>query len=225
MRRVYSSSMWLVTWMLQLYLPAANIVTGFKATCVVPPAEPLGNTSLTCHFPEDVSKTKKNFIVDVVPENGRTEVALNCFWVRNEMKCYTKQGYSFDQQVSDRITLHIPQVSPEQYGRYNCFFFNISSVYSEACVLEKTAGLSLKLPFYPGDTVMALEKKQLHIAFYLNGVKDRSPGDDVRVVVNKNDVDTLCDVSFVRTTGHVINRSPVSSCSYNLLLTLASSSA
>lgn len=46
--------------------------TGFKATCVVPPAEPLGNTSLTCHFPEDVSKTKKNFIVDVVPENGRT---------------------------------------------------------------------------------------------------------------------------------------------------------
>lgn len=74
-----------------------------------------------------------------------TEVALNCYWVRNEMKCYTKEGYSFDRQVSDRITLQIPQVSPEQYGRYNCFFFNISSVYSEACVLEKTAGTYLKI--------------------------------------------------------------------------------
>lgn len=60
---------------------------------------------------------------------------------------------------------------------------------------------------------MALEKKQLHIVFYLNGVKDRSPGDDVRVVVKKNHVDTLCDISYVRTTGHVINRSQVSSCS------------
>lgn len=60
---------------------------------------------------------------------------------------------------------------------------------------------------------MALEKKELNIAFDLNGVKDRNPGDDVHVVVKKNHVGILCDVSYVRTTGHVINRSPVSFCS------------
>lgn len=39
------------------------VVTEDKITCTIPPVAPSHDTVLTCHFPEDLSVTKKDFTI------------------------------------------------------------------------------------------------------------------------------------------------------------------
>lgn len=45
-------------------------ITGYTF-CHIPPAQPMGATSLTCTFPEDISLSKKDFSVVHVNSTGK----------------------------------------------------------------------------------------------------------------------------------------------------------
>ncbi|XP_025113447.1 uncharacterized protein LOC112575683 [Pomacea canaliculata] len=69
-----------------------------KITCSIPSVERFQDTVLTCHFPEDLSVTKKDFTVYHYVEQGNPESVLDCWWVRGSQECYSKPGFTYDKR-------------------------------------------------------------------------------------------------------------------------------
>ncbi|PVD22628.1 hypothetical protein C0Q70_18449 [Pomacea canaliculata] len=118
----------------------AQAQTGNTVTCDVPSVEPLANTSVTCHFPENVNQTRR--IVTVSFYKGAQYTVSNendileCWWLSGKMDCDVKRGYKFNRIISHELTLEIPRVSTKQIGGYVCKLSNMNPKDVKYCELK-----------------------------------------------------------------------------------------
>ncbi|XP_025113463.1 uncharacterized protein LOC112575699 [Pomacea canaliculata] len=84
--------------------------------CDVLPAKLHGNTSLTCYFPEDVSKTRTDFSVYRYTDKNKSspDDVLDCWWMSEKVECRHDQGYEYNKMISDRLSLEILEVTAPQ---------------------------------------------------------------------------------------------------------------
>lgn len=62
-------------------------ITGNSVTCDVTSVEPLVNTSITCHFPEDVSQTRRIVTVSHFKGNNYRGMRIHTFEPALCFKC------------------------------------------------------------------------------------------------------------------------------------------
>lgn len=75
-----------------------------KTPCTVPSVRALQSTTLTCHFPEDVSQSKKDFTVYHYSDKGNPGVFmqphLNIYPPTHILKCYVTSLTVYTSAVS-----------------------------------------------------------------------------------------------------------------------------
>ncbi|KAK7490265.1 hypothetical protein BaRGS_00018426 [Batillaria attramentaria] len=101
-------------------------VYGWKTTCDAPLAV-LGETArVTCHFSSDITAIvpRPSFNVRRADHENfdyHRDTVLDCDWVNADLLCMTiKDGYQFNKDVSDQLTITIPNVTHEHSGQYVC---------------------------------------------------------------------------------------------------------
>ncbi|XP_025112599.1 uncharacterized protein LOC112575165 isoform X2 [Pomacea canaliculata] len=104
-----------------------------KSTCSIPSVKRFQDTVLTCHFPEDLSVTKKDFTVYHYVEQGTPESVLDCWWIRGSQECYPKPGFTFDKRVSRSLNLTVDRVDDKHVGKYACQIAGYGSRFFETC--------------------------------------------------------------------------------------------
>ncbi|PVD22605.1 hypothetical protein C0Q70_18424 [Pomacea canaliculata] len=106
-----------------------------KTMCDVPPVPLSSRASLTCYFPEDLSKTRANFRVHHGANCSDPACAVvTCEWGDN-LVCSILRGYHFDLTVTSHLTVGIPTAQEEQEGSYSCYFTSSTPVLYEPCSL------------------------------------------------------------------------------------------
>ncbi|PVD27269.1 hypothetical protein C0Q70_12424 [Pomacea canaliculata] len=114
--------------------------TGKTVTCDVPSVEPLANTSVTCHFPENVNQTRRiisvSFYKDAQYTASNENDILECWWLSGKMDCDVQRGYKFNRMISHEITLEIPRVSAKHIGGYECKLSNMNPKDIKPCELK-----------------------------------------------------------------------------------------
>ncbi|XP_025111890.1 uncharacterized protein LOC112574800 isoform X2 [Pomacea canaliculata] len=114
-------------------------VSDKDVTCEAPSVEPLVSTSVICHFPEDVSQTRR--IISVSINKGKTyrdeKDILDCYWLSGKRECRIMlPGYSFNGTISHSLTLEIPRVSTEHMGKYACKLSSMDPDNIKPCELK-----------------------------------------------------------------------------------------
>ncbi|XP_025111935.1 uncharacterized protein LOC112574832 [Pomacea canaliculata] len=127
-----------VTFIFRLHLLFTTRALAQDATCEVPSVEPLASTSVTCHFPEDVSKTNKGFSIVMYKGNRSQDEKdiLECWWLEGKMGCAVSSGYKYNRMVSNQLTLDIPQVSAQHIGSYGCKLVNMDRNHIKPCEMK-----------------------------------------------------------------------------------------
>ncbi|XP_025113560.1 uncharacterized protein LOC112575762 isoform X2 [Pomacea canaliculata] len=99
---------------LQMSLYSRASAQDGRIMCDVLPAKLHGNTSLTCYFPEDVSKTRKEFSVYRYTDKNSPDDVLDCWWMLEKVECRHDQGYEYNKMISNKLSLEILEVSAPQ---------------------------------------------------------------------------------------------------------------
>ncbi|PVD22624.1 hypothetical protein C0Q70_18445 [Pomacea canaliculata] len=109
-----------------------------KTMCDVPSVPLNSRTSLTCYFPEDLSKNTADF--SVYHHSGRSEsgTVMSCKRIGDHRSCNTIGGYEFDQTVTNHLTVGIPKAQEDQEGSYSCHYTSSAPVRYENCSLTLT---------------------------------------------------------------------------------------
>ncbi|XP_025101303.1 uncharacterized protein LOC112568279 isoform X2 [Pomacea canaliculata] len=116
----------------------AELMIAQKVSCKIPPAEGMHNAQLTCYFPEDISRTKKDITVYHYNSdpNFLPNPVLDCLWISGKEHCLVQPGYEFNNEVSDNLTLRILNVSEKHTGRYSCQMYGSRSRDIDFCYFE-----------------------------------------------------------------------------------------
>ncbi|XP_025111794.1 uncharacterized protein LOC112574761 isoform X2 [Pomacea canaliculata] len=101
-------------------LEAEQVNQEGKISCTVPLVQPDEDTSLTCHYPEDLNVTKKDFSVYYYTEGAKPEAVLDCLWIDDNLKCLVNPGYTYNMNVNTQLTLNISHVMSVNNGTYTC---------------------------------------------------------------------------------------------------------
>ncbi|XP_025113456.1 uncharacterized protein LOC112575691 [Pomacea canaliculata] len=96
-----------------------NIKLDGRSLCDISSVKAKKQTAVTCYFPEDLSKSRTDFIVYHQSSQGSAAV-LNCTWDANILNCITSQGFHFDRRVSRYLNLTITKASKAHEGTYSC---------------------------------------------------------------------------------------------------------
>lgn len=48
------------------------------------------------------------------------EAVLGCWWRNAHLDCSTRQGYVFDDVISDHLTIRVPHATADKTGTYAC---------------------------------------------------------------------------------------------------------
>ncbi|XP_025114446.1 uncharacterized protein LOC112576305 [Pomacea canaliculata] len=91
-----------------------------KITCEVQPAAPFEDTTLTCHFPEDLSKTQKDFTIYRYSKAGIAEAVVDCWWLGGTLDCYVSRGVEYNKMVRRDVTVTLQRMTSELTGTYAC---------------------------------------------------------------------------------------------------------
>ncbi|XP_025111867.1 uncharacterized protein LOC112574793 isoform X3 [Pomacea canaliculata] len=107
-------------------------------TCDIPAVEPLANTSVTCHFPLNVSHSQRIVVVSFYEGRISREESniLDCYWLWGNMDCDISSGHTFNRMISNELTLEIPRVSTKDIGRYACKLSNMNPKDIKPCELK-----------------------------------------------------------------------------------------
>ncbi|XP_025111732.1 uncharacterized protein LOC112574720 [Pomacea canaliculata] len=107
-------------------------------TCDIPAVEPLANTSVTCHFPVNVSHSQRIVVVSFYEGRISREESniLDCYWLWGKMDCDISSGHTFNRMISNELTLEIPRVSTKDIGRYACKLSNMNPKDIKPCELK-----------------------------------------------------------------------------------------
>ncbi|XP_025101831.1 uncharacterized protein LOC112568645 [Pomacea canaliculata] len=93
------------------------LLSAGRTTCDVQSSQPVEETTLTCYFPEDIGKSKRDFAVHHFNETGTSALVIDCAWVLGNLYCSKHPGYELDSSVSNRFVARIPR---SLAGRYLC---------------------------------------------------------------------------------------------------------
>ncbi|XP_025113586.1 uncharacterized protein LOC112575780 isoform X2 [Pomacea canaliculata] len=106
-------------WLSSPYISALSAQDD-KITCSVPPVQLLQKTFLTCHFPEDISVTKKDFNVYHYNKGADSDAVLDCWWMSANMECIVLPGYAYNKTVNTELTVTLLNVTSSHTGIYAC---------------------------------------------------------------------------------------------------------
>ncbi|KAK7455964.1 hypothetical protein BaRGS_00039389 [Batillaria attramentaria] len=99
-------------------------MTDAKSTCDTSDTQRGDNGSLTCHFDKNLRQNYTAFAVHRYNLTGaliNPARVLDCFWKSTEdLKCTADDGYSFNETVTNKITVEIHEASDKHVGRYAC---------------------------------------------------------------------------------------------------------
>ncbi|XP_025112054.1 uncharacterized protein LOC112574906 [Pomacea canaliculata] len=109
-----------LVWTLYTSSRATVSAQGGLISCSVQSVKFKGNTSLICHFPENVQQTRRDFTVYYYRNKERPDAVLDCWWLSGNVDCFIAPGYKFSKKISREIFLEIPVVSGPQIGSYAC---------------------------------------------------------------------------------------------------------
>ncbi|XP_025113457.1 uncharacterized protein LOC112575692 [Pomacea canaliculata] len=109
-----------LVWILYISSRAPVSAQGGQISCSVQSVKFKGNTSLICHFPENVQQTRRDFTVYYYRNKERPDAVLDCWWLSGNVDCFIATGYKFSKKISREIFLEIPVVSGPQIGSYAC---------------------------------------------------------------------------------------------------------
>ncbi|XP_025112590.1 uncharacterized protein LOC112575162 isoform X2 [Pomacea canaliculata] len=173
---LYFSTSQYIFWMLIFLGPVCTQET--KITCSIPSVPPLRDTVLICHFPEDLSVTKKDFTVYHYVQHDIPESVLDCWWIKGVLDCYTKPGFKFDRRVSQTLNTTIHNVTMANTGFYTCQVAGYSPDLLETCEfsLKPVSDSNIKCNL-SSTTLMCLfnqdvQKTQKRFAVYRHNAKE-----------------------------------------------------
>ncbi|XP_025112299.1 uncharacterized protein LOC112575025 [Pomacea canaliculata] len=115
-------------------------VSDGKVTCDVPSVKPLMKASLTCHFPEDMSQSRKDVSVYLFKDSKNPDAILDCWWLGGQMDCYSAPGYKHTMSISRQLTVTIPRAAANQTGTYACQVAGYSSGQLSTCDFSIQSG-------------------------------------------------------------------------------------
>ncbi|XP_025114263.1 uncharacterized protein LOC112576196 isoform X2 [Pomacea canaliculata] len=119
-----------------LSLSSANMTKDGIVMCEVTAVEPLSNTTLTCSFPENVSDTHRiTSVIFSKKERGEVDI-LDCWWMSGNMSCEVVSGYTFNMNISHKLSVEIPRTSAEYIGMYYCTLSNMDYKAIRPCELK-----------------------------------------------------------------------------------------
>ncbi|XP_025113009.1 uncharacterized protein LOC112575386 [Pomacea canaliculata] len=96
-----------------------DVLTVSGSVCDIPSVKQESETSLSCYFPVDLSKTRQDFAVYHLSQGVRA-VVLSCTWEEDNPSCNVAPGFQFDGSVSSHLTLTIPSAFKTHEGTYSC---------------------------------------------------------------------------------------------------------
>ncbi|XP_025113851.1 uncharacterized protein LOC112575923 [Pomacea canaliculata] len=111
-----------------------------KIRCTVSPVLPLNDAELTCHFPEDLSITKKVFTVYHYAQHGSPDAVIDCWWIKGKLDCYSQHGVEYNKTVGKDLTITLKQVTSAHTGKYACQVSGYESNSLEICELHLKLG-------------------------------------------------------------------------------------
>lgn len=110
-----------------------------KTTCSAPAAYLGEPGSLTCHFRVNVTAKGLSFSVRYADRHDfdyNRDTILDCDWIDGKQMCSTiREGFTYDNRVSNVLTLIIPNVTVEHHGLYSCQFFQEGPGDVQSCSL------------------------------------------------------------------------------------------
>ncbi|XP_025113877.1 uncharacterized protein LOC112575941 isoform X3 [Pomacea canaliculata] len=107
-----------------------------KMKCTSMSVAPLEDTTLTCHFPEDLSVTKKDFTVYHYVKGGSPDAVVDCWWVQGEVGCAVKKGFEYNKVVTTNLTVTLRGVTPAITGTYACQVAGYGPESLETCEIK-----------------------------------------------------------------------------------------
>ncbi|XP_025113293.1 uncharacterized protein LOC112575564 isoform X2 [Pomacea canaliculata] len=113
-----------------------------KITCTAPSVKPLQEAVLVCHFPEDLSVTKKDFTVYHYANNVSPDAIIDCWWLNNKLDCYAQPDFQYSKTVSTNLTITIRQVTTKLTGTYACQVAGYGRSLLETCEIKFDIGSS-----------------------------------------------------------------------------------
>ncbi|XP_025102715.1 uncharacterized protein LOC112569204 [Pomacea canaliculata] len=96
---------------------SCELSIALEKTCDIRPLQTTEN-ELTCHFPEDVGESRKDFNVYHLDDHDNLEPVVRCMWYDGSLQCLPKDGYGASQTASEKfvVTIHRKPAS----GSYLC---------------------------------------------------------------------------------------------------------
>ncbi|KAK7449344.1 hypothetical protein BaRGS_00040029 [Batillaria attramentaria] len=147
-------------------LGAASLISttqGVKSNCN---ATANGSSaSVTCHFSEDVSKSRSDVSVDKYKLNSSSpysDQVLACLWLKDDKPtCRWLKGYALNEDFSDTLTIQIPELTKQFEGRYRCQATPSEVQDNTDCILERkgpTTTTSVTISTYQPNNQTARRK-------------------------------------------------------------------
>ncbi|XP_025114192.1 uncharacterized protein LOC112576139 [Pomacea canaliculata] len=133
--QIPSVSQQLTILLLCLWIATASSKNG-SITCSIPTVELLHDANLTCHFPEDLSATKKDFSVYHYDKGVDSDAVLDCWWHYGVMECIQKQNVHFNRIVGRTLNLTFQSVTSNYTGIYACQVPGYDASYYKTCTLQ-----------------------------------------------------------------------------------------
>ncbi|XP_025111450.1 uncharacterized protein LOC112574530 isoform X2 [Pomacea canaliculata] len=112
------------------------VMTAGLTTCAISSVKMMSQTSLTCYFPEDVSKTRADISVYHHSIQGHTDTVMSCVWKKEKLSCSILRGYEISGNVTDHVILKVHNTSETHEGTYNCQITGFTSAPYDNCSFE-----------------------------------------------------------------------------------------
>ncbi|XP_025113297.1 uncharacterized protein LOC112575566 [Pomacea canaliculata] len=118
-------------------LSTAGVLTqDSKITCNATSVKPLEDAVMTCHFPEDLSVSKKDFTVYHYDKSESPEAVIDCWWLKGKLDCYAPSSIEYNKTVGTDLTLVFKHLTTALTGRYTCQVAGYRSDAMEPCEIQ-----------------------------------------------------------------------------------------
>ncbi|XP_025111899.1 uncharacterized protein LOC112574805 isoform X2 [Pomacea canaliculata] len=96
-----------------------------KTMCDIPSVRVNTSTSLTCYFPEDISRNEADYTVSVYhyKNSGNPDRVFSYLSMKKSQ--HATRGYVLDGDITDHLTLRFPNAVKEQEGKYSCIITGV----------------------------------------------------------------------------------------------------
>ncbi|XP_070201549.1 uncharacterized protein [Littorina saxatilis] len=118
-----------------------NVYAHNPITCVAGTSYVEQASNVTCYFHKDIAANKTAISVVMVPTTNKKDKeerdVIQCSWAKLATKpeCLVSEGYTFNYEVTDRLTVEIPSTTANFAGVYSCHIVPPNGATFETCEL------------------------------------------------------------------------------------------